>query len=68
MLELALVVAHGLDRFRVSIGDRFGDLLGRELVVARHRFAAKHVTQLFEYDRPAVVSALIGLDRGKLNL
>src|SRR3954452_1938695 len=35
MLELALVVAHGLDRFRVGVGQRFGDLLGGQSVVAR---------------------------------
>jgi hypothetical protein len=34
-LELAFVVAHGLDRLRVGAGERFGDLLGRESVVAR---------------------------------
>jgi hypothetical protein len=52
-LELALVVAHGLDRFRVGAGERF---------------AATHVAQLVEHDGPGCVSALMGLDRGQLHL
>ena len=68
MLELALVVAHGLDRFRVGAGERFGDLLGRERVVTRQRFAATHVAQLVEHHVPAFVSALVGLSRGQLHL
>jgi hypothetical protein len=68
MLELALVVAHGLDRFRVGAGERFGDLLGRESVLARQRFAATHVAQLVEHNGPVFVSALIRLNRGQLHL
>ena len=62
------VVANRLDRFRVSAGERFGDLLGRESVVARQRLAATHVAQLVEHDGPGFVSALIALNRGQLDL
>ena len=68
MLELALVVAHGLDRLRVGAGERLGDLLGRQLVVARHRLGALHVAQLLEHGRPVFVGALVGLDRRELDL
>ncbi len=68
MLKLAFVVTHGPDRFRVSAGEGFADLLGRHSVVARQRFAATHVAQLLEHDGPASVGALIGLNRGQLDL
>src|SRR6187401_2934171 len=68
MPKLAFVGPHGPDRLRVSAGERFGDLLGRHRVVVRQRFAATQVTQLVEHDRPASVGALIGLNRGQLDL
>jgi hypothetical protein len=67
-VELLFVVANRLDRFRVSAGERFGDLLGRESVVARQRLAATHIAQLVEHDGPGFVSALIALNRGQLDL
>ena len=68
ILVAPFVLAHGLDRLCVGLGQRSHDLLGREGVVAGHWLASLQPMQPVEYDRAGLVSELIALNGCQLHL